>query len=61
MDAVGTLFFIEMNNHFRIGVGIKAVAAGFELWTQFRKVLNFAVEYDPNTAVFVMDRLVACG
>src|ERR1039458_2535976 len=61
LDAVGAHLFVEMNNDFGVGVGVKAMAAAFELGAEFGKVVNLAVENDPCAAVFVEDRLMAAG
>src|SRR5437899_586728 len=59
--ALSAQLFVQMNNYFCVGVGIEAMAAGFELGTQLRKVVDLAVEYDPDRAIFIEDWLVSAG
>src|ERR1700722_3537278 len=50
-----------MDDRFCIAVGNVAVAALDELLAQRQMVVNFSIEYDPERAVFVRDRLMtAC-
>jgi hypothetical protein len=48
-----------MNDDFGITVGIKAMAVALEGSAQLGEVIDFAIEYDPYGAVFVMDRLLS--
>jgi len=48
-----------MDDAFCIGQCAEGVAALFEHWPQFGEVVNLAVEDDPDTLVFVRDRLIA--
>jgi hypothetical protein len=50
-----------MNDDFGVRVGIKAVTAALEFLAKFREVVDFSVEDDPQTFVFVMDRLPSAG
>lgn len=50
-----------MNNHLRIAVGVEVVAAALQLLAQLRKVIDFAVEHDPHTTIFVVNGLAAAG
>src|SRR5262249_32201466 len=53
--------FVEMHDDFGIGVGVKLVAAGDQFFAQFREIVDFAVEHDPDRLVFVVDGLVSAG
>jgi hypothetical protein len=46
-----------MNDHLRIAVCIEEVATALEFAPQFRKVVDLAVEYNPDRLVFVVNRL----
>src|ERR1700737_3446503 len=48
-----------MNYCFSIGMGAKLMAFGNEKGAQFRKVINFSIEHDPHSAVFIRHRLRA--
>jgi hypothetical protein len=50
-----------MKDYLSVRVGIKAVAAAFELLAKLRKVIDFSVEDDPQAAVFVVNRLPPAG
>ena len=52
-DAVGAVFFEKVDDGFGVAVGAVAMAAGDELLAQGEMVVDFAVEYDPQGAVFV--------
>ena len=60
-DAIRAHLFVEMDDHFRIRVGVKLVAAAFQLRAQLEKVVDLAVEYATDAAVFVVDGLPAAG
>ena len=34
LNTLNSLFFVEMDNHFGIGLGIKTVSTLFELWPE---------------------------
>src|SRR5579859_1444527 len=50
-----------MNDDFGIGMGIEAVAAFLQFGTQFGKIVDFAVENNPDGFVLVEDRLMAAS
>src|SRR5690242_9050121 len=52
LNTVGTIFFVSVDDHFGICIGIKAMALRFELRAQLRKVIDFSVENDPGVAIF---------
>src|SRR2546426_5986833 len=58
LHAVGAHFLIEVDNNFRIGLGVEAMAALFQFRAQFRKVVDLAVVNDPGAAVLVENGLV---
>ena len=51
--------FVGVNDHFGVGRRSKAMTARLELAPQLAKVVDLAVEDDPDAAVFVGDRLVS--
>src|SRR6185503_15141413 len=59
VDAVGAEFLKSVQNDFRVALRGEAMAAGFQLRTQFDVVENLAVEDDPKRAILVADRLLA--
>src|SRR5258708_8518674 len=61
LDAVGSHFFVEMNNDFGVAVGAEAMATAFELGANVEEVVDLAVVNDPGAAVFIEDWLVAAG
>ena len=50
-----------MNDNFGIRLRVEAMTIPLEFSTEFAEIINFAVEYDPRTAVFVKHRLVTAG
>ena len=48
-----------MNDHFRISVGVEAMAICLESPSQLGKVVDLSIQYNPDGAIFVMDRLAA--
>src|SRR5215469_5179069 len=61
VHAFQTVILIEMNNHFGIAVCVKAVAAVFQSCTKLGKVIDFTVEYDPDSPILVVNWLAAHG
>ena len=55
------VFFVEVDNGFSVAVGAVDMAARLKLRPQFGVVVDFAVEDDPQGAVFVAERLMAGG
>src|ERR1035438_1727934 len=47
-----------MNDDFGIGVSGEDMTASLQLGTQLGKIINLAVEDNPNRLVFIEDRLV---
>src|ERR1044071_3232175 len=56
---VVAVLLVQVDDDFRIGMGIEAVALRLELRTQLDVVEDLAVEDDPYCLVFVVDRLPA--
>src|SRR6266851_552707 len=61
MHTVAPVLFVQMNNRFRIAVGAVTVAAGFQIFSQGRVVVNLSVENDPGGPSLVADRLMPPG
>src|ERR1700674_2915126 len=61
LHTVGSHFFVEMNDYFRIGLGVETMPAPLEFRAKLRKVVDFAVKDDPRTPVLVEHRLVTAG
>ncbi len=62
-EAVGAIFFVEMNDDFGVGVRAKTMCVGFsfELAAQIGEVVDLAVVGDPHCAIFVAHGHVAIG
>src|ERR1035438_5013809 len=58
-EAVGAIFFVEMNDGFGIGMRTKAVPLAFELMPQIGEVVDLAVVGDPHCPIFVAHGHVA--
>src|ERR1700678_1303049 len=58
LHALRAHLFVKVNNHFRIGVRGKAVAAALQLRAQFGEVIDLSVVNNPNTLVFIEYRLM---
>ncbi len=61
LNAIGTQVVVEVKDALGVGFGGEAMAAAFEIRTQLGKVVDFAVEDDPGTAIFVEDGLMSAG
>src|SRR5271157_2459430 len=59
IDAVLTEVFVKMDDGFRITVGPELVPFGFESIAKFGKIVNLAIEHNPNRIVLVGHRLAA--
>ena len=57
----GPVFFVKVNEHFRVGCRVEHVALGFQLFPDFLVVVYFSVENDTDTLIFVEYGLVAAG
>jgi hypothetical protein len=60
IHASSSVLLEGVEYHLRIGFGLKNMALLFQLCPQFHKIVYFAIEYDPEGAVFVVERLIAC-
>src|SRR5258708_1563018 len=61
LNAIAAVLFVKMNDGFGIAIGAIAVAALLQFLAQFGVIVDFAVEDNPNCAVFVAERLVPAG
>ena len=61
VDAIVTVFLVEMEDHFGVRVGSEPVPGGLEAGTQVEGVVNLPVEDDPDGVVLVRHRLLATG
>ena len=57
--AVGTIFFVKMNDGFRVAVRAVSMTQRLQLFAQSGMIVNFTVENNPGRAVFVAERLVS--
>ena len=55
------MVLVEVDEHFRVAVRAEAMAAAEESVPQRAVVVDFAVEDDPDRAVFVGQRLMSAG
>jgi hypothetical protein len=58
-DEVESLLLVEMDERFSVAAGLEDMPAAVEIGAQFDVVEDFSVEGDPDTAVFVAQRLAA--
>src|SRR6266567_3777158 len=58
VNTIRPMFFVKMNDDFRVAMSGEKMAAGLQLRTQFLKVINLPIEDDPYGFVFVEDWLV---
>ena len=61
LDAVLALFFVEMEDHFRVGPRREDVAGVDELLAQLDVIEDLAVERDPEAPILVAHRLLPAG
>src|SRR5512136_1441938 len=61
LHTVRAVLLEKVNDGLGIAMRAVAVAARDELLAQGKMVINFAVEYDPERAVFVRNRLMSAG
>ena len=59
--AITAIFFIQVENRFRVRTAAISVAAAFQFRPELRVVINLAVKGDPDGAIFIAHRLVAGG
>src|ERR1700689_4700825 len=57
IHATFSVFLIQMDDRFRIGVRREDVSAPLQFPAQFAEVVDFAVEHNPDGSVFVSNRL----
>ncbi len=58
LDAVFPIFFVQVNDGFRVAVSAITMATRDQLLTQDRVVVNLAIENDPDRSIFIADGLV---
>ena len=61
LDEILTVLFIQVHDDLGIGVRIEAMTLLFKGRAQFDVIEYLAVETDPDSPVFVVDRLLAAG
>ncbi len=61
LHTIRAVLFEEVNDGFGIAVRAVAVAARDELFAQGEMVVNLAVEDDPESAIFIRNRLMSAG
>ena len=59
LDTIFPIFFISMQDGFRITAGSEEMAAGHKLLPQFRKVIHFTVKNYTLRPVFIKNRLTS--
>jgi hypothetical protein len=59
LNTFVSVFFVQMDDSFRIAFSAVAVATRLEIFSQILVVINFTVEDDPNVFVFIAKRLMA--
>ena len=59
--ASGAVFLVKVNDDFRIAAGFKNMPMLFQAAAQLLAIVDFAVEYDLDAAVFVAERLMPLG
>src|SRR5579875_1432129 len=57
VDTIRAVLLVQMNYNFGIRVGVKTMAERFKLPPQSGKIINLAVEDDPDSSILVMHRL----
>ena len=57
-DAIISVFLVQMHNGFGIALGTVAMASGLQVPAQLLVIVDFPIEDDPNTFVFIVDRLM---
>ena len=61
LEEVRPLVLVEVDDHFGVAVRAEAMAGAFQPPAQLAEVVDFAVEDDPDRAVFVRQRLLPAG
>src|ERR1043165_2802721 len=60
-QAIATVFFIRVNDRFRVAGRFELMAPGFQILPQLLEVINFAVESNPYGSVLIAHRLAGFG
>jgi hypothetical protein len=58
MNAVISIVFIEVEDRFGIAISGIAMTALFEYWSKFGMIVDFSVEDDPKSSVFIAHGLM---
>ena len=61
LEKLGPFVLVEVDEHFGVALGAEVVPGAFQPAAQVAEVVDFAVEDDPDRAVFVGERLLAAG
>ncbi len=59
LHAIAAIFFVQMDDGFRVAARAVAVPVGLQPSPQFSVIVNLAVEDDPDIMILVGQRLVA--
>src|SRR5579871_1114016 len=59
LDAIGAFLFVQMKDHFSVGMRNETVPLAFEFGAQTGKIVDLTVVRDPDRAVFVTHRHMA--
>src|SRR6266851_1403957 len=59
--AVLAMFFVEMDDRFRVGLRAEAMATAFQFPAELRVVVNLPIQHHPKAAVFIRDGLMSTG
>lgn len=59
VDALRSVFFIQVQDTFRICIGFELMAAAEEILTQLQIVINLAIKNNPYRIILVAQRLRA--
>src|SRR5437899_2496671 len=58
VNTIRTVVLIEVHDHLSVTVCIELVTASFQLVSEFGEIVDFAIENDPDAAIFVVDGLM---
>src|SRR5260370_25642324 len=58
LHAVRTITVVSVNDRFGITVGVKGVAELFQLFAQFKIVVNLAIKNYPRPSILIVDWLL---
>src|SRR6266498_183511 len=52
-------FFVQMNNHLRVGIGVEQMSFRLQLHTQSLIIVDLPIVDNPDSTIFIADRLVS--